>query len=137
MKSLSIIIPFYNETAYLRDAIASVIAQRIDEIEIIVVNDNPKDFPPAALEALTNGLPVTLLHHTENLGLSAARNTGMNATTGDVIGFLDADDYYVSDGLAKQLHLADKTNADITHACTYLGKVGSSATTLLRRCPPP
>lgn len=112
---LSVILPFYDETAFLRTALLSVAAQGIPDVEIIVVNDNPGRFADADLEPLL--LPgVRVVHHDVNRGLSAARNTGMAAATGDLIAFLDSDDYYLSRGLARQHARAVETQADITHA---------------------
>ena len=102
---LSIIIPFYNETAYLRMAVRSVLSQGLDAVEVIVVNDNPAVFAPADIAALNLPAQVRVLHHDGNRGLPAARNTGIAASTGDLIGFLDADDYYLTDGLARQVEL--------------------------------
>jgi hypothetical protein len=112
---LSVILPFYDETAFLRTALLSVAAQGLPDVEIIVVNDNPGRFSDADLTPLL--LPgVRVVHHDVNRGLSAARNTGMAAATGDLIAFLDSDDYFLSRGLARQYARAVETQADITHA---------------------
>ncbi|ALI56207.1 glycosyltransferase family 2 protein [Celeribacter marinus] len=131
--SVSIIIPFYDETAFLHAALASVKAQRIDDIEIIVINDNPEVFDARDLERLTDGFDVTVVHHTQNSGLSAARNSGLAIARGTYIGFLDADDYYTTRGLEHQLAYAMQTRADIVHACCYLGRAGSVETQILPR----
>lgn len=112
---LSVILPFYDETAFLRTALLSVVAQGLTDVEIIVVNDNPGRFSDADLQPLL--LPgVRVVHHDVNRGLSAARNTGMAAATGELIAFLDSDDYYLVRGLARQYALAVESGADITHA---------------------
>ncbi|WP_417270455.1 glycosyltransferase family 2 protein [Celeribacter sp.] len=133
MPPLSIIVPFYNETAFLHAALASIVSQRIDGVEIIVVNDNPEAFSPADLDRLTDGFEVTILHHDVNMGLSAARNTGLAEASGTYIGFLDADDYYTTRGLERQFTYAMETHADIVHACCYLGFAGSTDTQILPR----
>jgi hypothetical protein len=112
---LSVILPFYDETAFLRTALLSVAAQGIPDVEIIVVNDNPGRFTDADLQPLLLS-GVRVVHHDVNRGLSAARNTGMAAATGELIAFLDSDDYYLSRGLARQYARAVETKADITHA---------------------
>jgi hypothetical protein len=112
---LSVILPFYDETAFLRTALLSVAAQGLPDVEVIVVNDNPGRFSDADLQPLL--LPgVRVVHHDVNRGLSAARNTGMAAATGDLIAFLDSDDYYLARGLARQYARAVETGADVTHA---------------------
>jgi glycosyltransferase involved in cell wall biosynthesis len=82
MPPLTIIITFYDETAYLDMAVSSVSGQGIDEIELIIVNDNPARFGPDYFEGL--GLPdgTRVLHHDVNKGLAAARNTGIDAARG-------------------------------------------------------
>ncbi len=112
---LSVILPFYDETAFLRMALTSIAAQGIADVEVIVVNDNPARFSDDAIRPLL--LPgVKLVHHPENRGLSAARNTGMAAATGELVAFLDSDDYYLTHGLSRQYARAVETRADITHA---------------------
>lgn len=130
---LSLIVTFYDETAFLRTALRSVRNQGIDDLELIVINDNPDRFDDAALRRLTDGFDARVIHHTENRGLSAARNTGIVAANGDWIGFLDGDDYYTHQGLADQLAYARATGADITHAACYLGAESSVHSTLLHR----
>lgn len=126
---LTVIIPFYDETAFLPAAVESVIAQGIDGVEIIVVNDKPEAFGVAAFE----GLQANVIHHERNRGLSAARNSGIAAARGRHIAFLDADDYYLSGGLKAQWEYAVKTGADMTHAQTLMTAVGSTKTVVLPR----
>ncbi|MEO0402249.1 MAG: glycosyltransferase family 2 protein [Pseudomonadota bacterium] len=130
---LSLIVTFYNETAFLRSALRSIRNQGIDRLELIVINDNPAQFSNADLLELTDGFDVRIIHHSENRGLSAARNTGIAAANNPWVGFLDADDYFTFGGLAAQLDYARETGADITHAACYLGAESSVHTALLRR----
>ncbi|WP_415403182.1 glycosyltransferase family 2 protein [Tateyamaria sp. SN3-11] len=130
---LSVIVTFYDEVAFLRTALRSVRNQGIDGLELIVINDNPERFSPADVEALTQGFDARIIHHAENRGLSAARNTGIVAANGTWIAFLDADDYYTFGGLSDQLAYARESGADITHAACYLGAESSVHSTLLHR----
>ncbi len=123
-KHLSIIIPFYDETAFLRMAVRSVLSQGLGEVEVIVVNDNPAQFTGRDIAALDLPGAVRVLHHQANRGLPAARNTGIAASAGNWIGFLDADDYYLTDGLARQWHLAKSSGACITQANCLLTRHG-------------
>ncbi|RPE71749.1 glycosyl transferase family 2 [Pacificibacter maritimus] len=133
MTQLTIIIPFFDETAYLKTALTSVFNQRISDLEVLIVNDNPEHFSPSDLEILCAGFDVKILHHPENLGLSAARNTAMRVACGDWIGFLDADDYYTSQGLAAHLSFAKRSEADVVHAQCALTKIGGPDATVLPR----
>jgi hypothetical protein len=130
---LSVIIPFYDETAFVGMALRSVFAQRIPGAEVILVNDNPGAFSPGDIQDLIGNMPVNVLHHTKNMGLSQARNTGLAAARGAHIAFLDADDYYVNGGLTAQLTAAQVSGACMTHAQTYITRQGSPDLEVLRR----
>ncbi|MCA0869713.1 glycosyltransferase [Seohaeicola saemankumensis] len=133
MAKLSVIVPFYDETAYLRSALNSIRAQRIDGVQIVVVNDNPDRFSADDLATLTAGTGAEVICHDRNRGLSAARNTGMRAARGRYVGFLDADDYYALGGLAQQLSTAWDTEACITHAQARFTEIGSAIPHVLPR----
>lgn len=90
---ISVIIPLYNKANYIQRTIESILAQSSPVHEIIVVNDGSQDNGAAIVESRFSDT-VLLLHHTQNLGVSSARNTGVKAASGDYIAFLDADDYW-------------------------------------------
>ncbi len=94
---ITIVIPVYNVEAYIEDCLKSVAAQTYNgDIECIVVDDCTPDGSCAIIERFIkeyNGnIDFKLLHHNKNRGLSAARNTGIDAATGEYIYFLDSDD---------------------------------------------
>lgn len=130
---LSVIVTFYDETAFLSAALTSIESQGIAGLQTIVVNDNPACFTQADLRSLCAPLSPLILMHRENLGLSAARNTGIGAADGQYIAFLDADDYYVPDGLRAHLAYAQSTEADVVHAPTYFTQPGSVTPRILPR----
>lgn len=121
--ALSVIVPFYNETAFVTTAVQSVLAQGIDGIEVIIVNDNPEGFEQAYFDSL--GFPdcVRVVHHAQNRGLPSSRNSGIDAARGQYIAFLDADDYYLPQGLRTHLTYAQSQGAEITHAQTVITHV--------------
>lgn len=86
--SISVIIPCYNHARYLGDAIDSVLAQGQRSLEIIVVDDGSQD---DTAQVATSYSEVQYIHQT-NQGLSAARNTGWQQSSGEFLVFLDADD---------------------------------------------
>jgi glycosyltransferase involved in cell wall biosynthesis len=99
---VSVIIPNFNYARYLKEAILSVQAQTYSNTEIIVVNNGSTD---DSLELLKQfGSKINLIDQ-ENLGQSGARNSGLKAAKGDLIAFLDADDYWERDKLEKQIPL--------------------------------
>jgi glycosyltransferase involved in cell wall biosynthesis len=84
---ISIIIPCYNGEAYLHEAIESALAQSYQRIEIIIVDDGSGD----RSAEVADRYPVRYIHQ-QNRGVSSARNLGIQASRGDAITFLDADD---------------------------------------------
>lgn len=91
MLMASIIIPNYNHGRYLSDAVQSVLNQAYRNFEVIVIDDGSTDNSREVAAQFGNQIRYIWQ---ENQGLSAARNTGIRATTGDLIGLLDADDIY-------------------------------------------
>ncbi|WP_017401301.1 glycosyltransferase family 2 protein [Acinetobacter radioresistens] len=90
---VSVIVPVYNVEQYLDECLNSIRQQTYKNIEIIVVEDCSTD---NSLNTLTKHLEdprVKLIQHEKNSGLSAARNTGIDAANGDYIMFVDSDDY--------------------------------------------
>jgi glycosyltransferase involved in cell wall biosynthesis len=88
----SIIIPLYNKADFIEAALQSVFNQRYQNFEIIVVDDGSKDDGVKRVQAI-NDPRVTLIQQ-PNGGVSSARNTGISQATGDMVCFLDADDWY-------------------------------------------
>lgn len=93
----SVIIPLYNKADTIERAICSVLAQTEQNFELIVVDDGSKDDGPERVRAFCD--PRILLIQQPNGGVSAARNTGINAAKYEYITFLDADDEYLPDFL--------------------------------------
>lgn len=106
----SVIIPLYNKAPYIADAIASVINQTHQEFEIIVVDDGSTDHGAEIVRGIQD--PRVRLIQQPNGGVSRARNCGIAAATGDLVSFLDADDWYGPAYLAVMTQLA-KARPDI------------------------
>ena len=98
---VSIIVPVYNVALYIERCIKSVMNQTYQDIECILVNDATPDNSIAIAERLIadyNGsIQFRILNHEHNKGLSATRNTGVNAATGDYLYFFDSDDEITPD----------------------------------------
>ena len=94
--TVSIIIPVYNVAEYIEKCLYSVIQQKTDNIECILVDDCGTDNSIAIAEEIINQYngPISfkVLHHDHNRGLSAARNTGIDNAIGEYLFFLDSDD---------------------------------------------
>jgi GT2 family glycosyltransferase len=98
---VSVVIPTFNRRELVRQAVASVCAQRAAECEIIVVDDGSADGTAEALRA-EFGAQIRLIR-TENRGVAAARNLGVASSRGELIAFLDSDDLWLPDKVAAQL----------------------------------
>ena len=109
---LTVIVPCYNGEKTLRRAMDSLLKQTHTAIEIIIINDGSKDCSgKLADEFASSDSRVRVIHKPVNEGLSAGRNTGMNAARGDYITFLDCDDWVEPD--MYEVLLRDHNNADI------------------------
>ncbi|WP_155054358.1 glycosyltransferase family 2 protein [Streptomyces blattellae] len=105
MPKLSVIVPFYNVQQYAPDMLRSLRVNARRDFEFVLVDDKSKDETPAILERaaeeLSDVAQVRLIRHEENGGLATARNTGLDAATGEYLTFLDGDDWiapgYLSD----------------------------------------
>ncbi|MDQ7782108.1 MAG: glycosyltransferase [Desulfomonilaceae bacterium] len=103
MPHVSVIIPTYNRAHVLGRAIRSVLTQTYRDFELIVVDDGSTD-DTAGLQALRDGR-VTLVRQA-NRGVSAARNAGIRRSRGALLAFLDSDDEWLPDKLARQVDRA-------------------------------
>ncbi|MCX5521193.1 glycosyltransferase [Kaistia defluvii] len=96
--TIATIIPLYNGSAFIRDALESVLAQSWLSDEIIVVDDGSKDDGPAIVEAMAKVHPITLLRK-PNGGQSSARNFAAEHCRSSHIALLDQDDIWYPDHL--------------------------------------
>lgn len=89
---VSVIVPVYNVERYLDECLNSIRQQTYENLEIIVVEDCSTDKSLEVLSKYLNDQRIKLIRHEKNSGLSAARNTGIDAAKGDYIIFVDSDD---------------------------------------------
>jgi len=97
---VSIIIPTYNQSQYLEEAIESVLNQTYKNIEIIIVDDGSTDNTSEVVKSFDNKI---IYIQQKNKGASGARNTGIKKANGQYIAFLDADDMWLKNKLEKQI----------------------------------
>lgn len=100
MELISIIIPVYNAEKYLREAIDSALQQTYKECEVIVVDDGSTDNTPKILLEYRSQIQII---SQSNQGSAAACNAGVKAAKGEWISFLDADDVWLPEKLARQM----------------------------------
>lgn len=121
---VSMIIPIYNVRDYIAESLGAALNQDFDSIEYILVDDaSPDDSMEIIAKMIadsTRESDVKIIHHEKNMGLSAARNTGMMHATGVYIFFMDSDDEIVPDCISKHYDALQKNHADYTVASVRL-----------------
>ncbi|MFN3802198.1 glycosyltransferase family 2 protein [Belliella pelovolcani] len=117
---VSIIIPVYNKTSYIKETLESALAQTYLNTEIILVDDGSSDGSFEILQEYYEKYPDKIvLIDQENQGVSAATNKGIQAARGEYIQFLDADDLLTSDKIANQIKLLDAHSFSTITSCEW------------------
>lgn len=116
---ISIIVPVYKVELYLARCVDSILAQTYENLEIILIDDGSPDNCPALCDAYADRDARIKVIHQENLGLSGARNTGLDAATGDYIGFVDSDDA-VHPSMYEVLHRICTQEKAAIALCSYV-----------------
>lgn len=109
---ISVIIPVYNTEQYVRECLDSVINQTFTNLEILVIDDGSTDSSGIICDEYKKD-PRVQVFHTDNHGLSSARNLCLDHATGDYIAFVDSDDWIELNTYEHMLKTAIETNADI------------------------
>ncbi len=103
---ISVIIPAYDRCGVLGRAIESVLSQGYKKFELIVVDDGSNDYTQELLSRYKNQILMIVCN--ENSGPSAARNRGVEASSGEFIAFLDSDDLWLPEKLETQINFFHK-----------------------------
>ena len=111
--AFSIIIPVYNVAPYLRECLNSVLEQTFSDWEAICVDDGSTDGSGAILDEYAAKDARIKALHAENRGVSAARNSGIDAASGEYVTFLDGDDVYDRSWLEEFHKLINETGAEL------------------------
>jgi len=136
MAKVSVIIPVYNASRFIGETIKSVLSQTYKDFEIIVVDDGSTDNSADIVKSF--GDKKIILIKQKNRGVSAARNTGIKASTGKFIALLDHDDLWLPEKLEKQIPLLEK-NPDValvySDVC-YIDARGNPVSWMLKQFEP-
>lgn len=127
MPSISAIIPLWNRAHVIKGAVNSVLAQKLPadwSLEIVVIDDGSTDDLESALHPYGNR--ISRIRHQHNAGAAAARNTGIAATSGDYLAFLDSDDAWVPNKLATQIAFMQANDCSVSCTACYLSRPGGS-----------
>ena len=113
---VSIIIPLYNVENYVIDSLKSAFAQTYSDIDFLLVDDCSTDHTMQIVEEYVLNHPrreaVRIIHHDKNLGLSAARNTGLEKACGEYVYFMDSDDEITEDCIENLYQAISDSGAD-------------------------
>ena len=133
-KKLSILIPVYNTGEYLRACLDSVLAQTLEEWELILIDDGSRDSSGAICDEYAAKDDRVRVVHKENEGVSIARNLGLSLAQGEYVGFVDSDDRVEPEMFAALYAAARQSGADIAmcDAVTVYGDGRTEADTIGR-----
>jgi len=93
MPLLSVIIPIYNTRKYLRNCINSVLKQKCQNFEVILINDNSTDGSEEICKSYAKNKKIKIINNKKNLGVGLSRNKGISISSGKYLIFLDSDDF--------------------------------------------
>ena len=116
---ISVIVPVYNVEPYLEKCLDSICAQTCRDLEILLIDDGSADQSGVICDEYAARDPRIRVFHTENRGLSAARNLGLDEAKGEYIGFVDSDDWIEPDLYEYLLEAAGRTGADVTECGVF------------------
>mgnify|MGYP001040700216 CR=1 FL=1 len=113
MPTVTVIIPVYKVERYLDACVESVVRQSYADLEILLVDDGSPDRCPALCDAWAEKDPRIKVIHRENGGLSAARNSGIDAAKGEFLLFVDSDDLLEPDAVRRAVDAQRQQDADL------------------------
>ncbi len=118
---VTVVVPVYNESAFLHECLESIALQTYRNLECIIVNDGSTDESPAIIDRFTaKDKRFRAVQHTRNKGLPASRNTGLQHSRGTYITFLDGDDMLLQHSLWHRIDALEK-NPSPCIAGSYCG----------------
>ena len=112
-KQLSIVVPVYNCAKYLPDCIDSLLCQKLDNYEIILIDDGSLDNSGAICDEYGNKYECVKVIHKNNEGQGIARNLGISVSEGTYIAFVDSDDYVNRNAYNQLIQLMDEFKLDM------------------------
>lgn len=113
MDFISIIVPIYNAEKFIKRCVESIIRQSYPLLEIILVDDGSTDYSPMICEEMSEKDTRIKVVHQKNNGVSSARNTGIQMSTGQYIMMVDSDDYLYERTVELMLREIKKNEADL------------------------
>lgn len=118
MARVSVIIPVYKVEKYIKQCVDSVLNQSFRDIEIILVDDGSPDDCGSICDSYAETDERVRVIHQKNMGLSAARNAGIEAAVGEYLMFVDSDDWVEQNFCKVPYELAEAHGADLVMFCS-------------------
>ncbi len=128
---VSVVVPIYNVEKYLRRCIDSILMQDYDAFEVILVDDGSQDNSGSICDEYARGHKNITVIHKENGGLSSARQAGFLSAKGDLICFVDSDDYVAKSYLRELSEPFADASIDLGICCYANDKGGLISTAIL------
>jgi glycosyltransferase involved in cell wall biosynthesis len=116
---VSVIVPVYNVEKYFDECINSILHQTYENLEIVIIDDGSEDSCGEKADDYARMDGRIKVFHTENGGISMARNLGLKYSTGDYCCFIDSDDFYELNFIERMLEALVKYNADMVFCNMY------------------
>lgn len=123
MKLVSVIIPIYNSSLHIEECLNSVINQSYKNLEILVIDDCSSDNSVDIVKGF-NDKRIKIIRLKKHCGVSKARNTGITASKGRYICFLDSDDYWTLDKIEKQIEFMQSNKYSFVFSDYYFLRKG-------------
>lgn len=114
---ISVIVPVYNVSRYIKKCIISILSQTYNDFELLLIDDGSTDKSGIICDYYQKQDDRIKVFHKENGGLSDARNYGIERAIGDYVTFIDSDDYVASNYLETLFQLIIKYDADVSSVC--------------------
>ncbi len=121
MPKVSVITPVYKTEDFLDKSLSSLTAQTLADIELLWIDNGASDECRRLMDKYATD-KVKIIHLPENIGYMGAINTGLDAATGDYVGFCDSDDWVEADYFENLYKTAEAENADLVLSPYFLGK---------------
>ncbi|MEU8561338.1 glycosyltransferase [Streptomyces cyaneofuscatus] len=135
MPKLSVVVPFHNVGAYAGTTLSSLARNADQDMEFLLVDDASTDGTADVVDHWAGRLPgARVITHRTNVGIAAARNSGIDAARGDFLTFLDGDDWYAPGHLGRLLRAAQELDCDFART-DHVQSTGTNR--VVRRAPAP
>ena len=133
--TVSVIIPTYNRAHLIGKAVKSVLNQTYQDFEIIVVDDGSTDNTEEVMKSFNN-FKIRYICHSDNRGISVARNIGIRASRGEYIALLDSDDEWLPEKLDKQVDVLQNESPEVGVVCSWSYNIDEKGNYISKRCLP-